>query len=88
MANVVPLRMTLPPSPTPAPRHSQAQPVAQRRPDPAGLARVMFGSADISWENRRGQHYYQLHWHIGMCTTNSQEADQATEEALPPEEEA
>jgi hypothetical protein len=32
----------------------------------AGFRRVMFGSADISWE--RG--YYQLHWHIGMWTSN------------------
>ena len=33
----------------------------------AGFDRVMFGSADISWE--AGGHY-QLHWHIGMWTTN------------------
>lgn len=32
----------------------------------AGFTRVMFGSADISWENG----YYQLHWHIGMFTSN------------------
>jgi hypothetical protein len=32
----------------------------------AGFTRVMFGSADISWENG----FYQLHWHIGMFTSN------------------
>ncbi len=32
----------------------------------AGFSRVMFGSADISWENG----YYQLHWHVGMFTSN------------------
>jgi hypothetical protein len=32
----------------------------------AGFRRVMFGSADMSWE----QGYYQLHWHIGMWTSN------------------
>ena len=31
----------------------------------AGFDRVMFGSADISWEDD----YYQLHWHIAMWTT-------------------
>jgi hypothetical protein len=34
----------------------------------ANLDRVMFGSADISWENGGG--FYQLHWHIGMWTRN------------------
>ena len=32
----------------------------------AGFGRVMFGSADLSWE----QGYYQFHWHIGMWTSN------------------
>jgi hypothetical protein len=32
----------------------------------AGFRRVMFGSADMSWE----QGYYQLHWHVGMWTSN------------------
>lgn len=31
-----------------------------------GFTRVMFGSADMSWENG----FYQLHWHIGMFTSN------------------
>jgi hypothetical protein len=31
-----------------------------------GFRRVMFGSADMSWE----QGYYQLHWHIGVWTSN------------------
>ena len=36
----------------------------------AALKRVIIGSADIGWEYRRGQHYYQLHWHLGMWTNN------------------
>lgn len=36
----------------------------------AGFDRVMFGSPDIGWEHRGGQNYYQLHWHIGMFTSN------------------
>lgn len=32
----------------------------------AGFDRVMFGSADISWEKG----YYQLHWHIAMWTAD------------------
>jgi hypothetical protein len=32
----------------------------------AGFRRVMLGSADLSWE----QGYYQLHWHVGMWTSN------------------
>lgn len=34
----------------------------------AGFDRVMLGSADISWEKRGGEEYYQLHWHVGMWT--------------------
>jgi hypothetical protein len=34
--------------------------------DEAGFNRVMFGSADMSWE----EGYYQLHWHIAMWTSN------------------
>lgn len=36
----------------------------------AGFDRLMFGSADIGWEHRGGENYYQLHWHIGMLTSN------------------
>ena len=32
----------------------------------AGFSRVMFGSADMSWE----QGFYQFRWHIGMWTSN------------------
>jgi hypothetical protein len=30
--------------------------------------RTMLGSADLSWETRRGQGYIQLHWHLLMWT--------------------
>ena len=45
----------------------------------AGFDRVMFGSADISWENG----YYQLHWHIGMWTATAEEADSQADETVP-----
>jgi len=32
--------------------------------------RVMLGSADFSWETRRGGAYVQLHWHFAMWTSN------------------
>jgi hypothetical protein len=66
MANLIPLWMTIRPD-----QLSQLD-IAERNRwlkdalAAAGFRRVMFGSADISWE--RG--YYQLHWHIGMWTSN------------------
>ena len=35
-----------------------------------GINRVILGSADLSWENRRGGKYLQLHWHLAMWTSN------------------
>ena len=32
---------------------------------------VILGSADLSWENRRGGKYLQLHWHLAMWTSNA-----------------
>jgi hypothetical protein len=32
--------------------------------------RTVFGSADLGWDSRRGSKYLQLHWHLGMWTTN------------------
>ena len=34
--------------------------------------RTILGSADLSWETRRGKGYIQLHWHLVMWT-NSRE---------------
>jgi hypothetical protein len=34
----------------------------------AGIDRVILGSADLSWETRRGGKYLQLHWHLAMWT--------------------
>ena len=66
MANVIPLWMTFRPD-------QLAQLDIRKRNRwlkdalaAAGFRRVMLGSADISWE----QDYYQLHWHIGMWTSN------------------
>jgi hypothetical protein len=36
----------------------------------AGINRVVVGSADLSWESRRGPNYLQLHWHLAMWTSN------------------
>jgi hypothetical protein len=66
MANVVPLWMTYRPHQL---RHLDIQKRNRWLKDVlkrARFTRVMFGSADISWENG----YYQLHWHIGMFTSN------------------
>ena len=66
MANVVPLRMTYRPHQL---RHLDIQKRNRWLKDVltrAGFTRVMFGSADISWEDG----FYQLHWHIGMFTSN------------------
>jgi hypothetical protein len=66
MANVVPLWMTYRPHQL---RHLDIQKRNRWLKDiltRAGFTRVMFGSADISWENG----FYQLHWHIGMFTSN------------------
>jgi hypothetical protein len=66
MANVVPLGMTFLPSQLGqldiAKRNRWLRDVLTR----AGFTRVMFGSADLSWENG----FYQLHWHLGMFTSN------------------
>lgn len=38
----------------------------------AGLSEIIIGSADISWEHRQNEDYYQLHWHLAMWTKNPQ----------------
>ena len=38
--------------------------------DRHGIRRVIMGSVDLGWEQRRGQKYLQLHWHLAMWTTN------------------
>jgi hypothetical protein len=67
MANVVPLQMTFMPTQLQHldihKRNRWLKDILKR----AGFTRVMFGSADISWENG----FYQLHWHIGLFTSNS-----------------
>ena len=66
MANVVPLWMTFRPDQLDTldiqKRNRWFEDVLSR----ARFNRVMFGSADLSWENG----FYQLHWHVGMFTSN------------------
>ena len=37
---------------------------------PIGMNRPILGSADLSWENRDGKRFLQLHWHLAMWTSN------------------
>ena len=46
----------------------------------AGFDRVMFGSADISWE--RGG-YYQLHWHLAMWTSSPKKLTKRLKKLVP-----
>jgi hypothetical protein len=50
----------------------------------AGLAGMMVGSADISWEHRRSKHYYQLHWHIAMWTEDPEKLQKQLLRWFPP----
>jgi hypothetical protein len=68
MANVIPLWMTFRPDQLPQLDIRKRNRWLKDVLADAGFSRVMFGSADMSWE----QGYYQLHWHIGMWTSNRQ----------------
>jgi hypothetical protein len=48
----------------------------------AGFSRVMFGSADMSWE----EGYYQLHWHIATWTSNSKKLKKRLKAIFPSDE--
>jgi hypothetical protein len=50
----------------------------------AGLAQMMVGSADISWEHRRKKHYYQLHWHLAMWTKDPEKLQKRLLRLFPP----
>jgi hypothetical protein len=50
----------------------------------AGLTRMMVGSADIGWEYRRSQHYYQLHWHLAMWTEDPEKLQKQLLRCFPP----
>jgi len=45
----------------------------------ASFTRVTCGSADISWENG----FYQLHWHIGMFTSNRKKLTKRLKKIFP-----
>jgi hypothetical protein len=49
-----------------------------------GLAQMMVGSADISWEHRHNEDYYQLHWHLAMWTKNPQKLQKRLLRVFPP----
>ena len=79
MVNVVPLRMTYQPHQL---RHLDIQKRNRWLKDVltwAGFTRVMFGSTDISWENG----FYQLHWHIGMFTSNRKKLTKRLKKLFP-----
>ncbi len=79
MANVVPLWLTFRPDQLAhldIPKHNRWLKDALAR---AGFNRVMFGSADISWE----QGFYQLHWHIGMFTSDRKNLKQRLKKIFP-----
>jgi hypothetical protein len=67
MASLIPLHMTFRPAALAGldiqKRNRWFKDILRR----AGFDRVMFGSADVSWE---AGGCYQLHWHIGMWTAN------------------
>jgi hypothetical protein len=50
----------------------------------ADLVHMMVGSADISWEHRRSNHYYQLHWHIAMWTEDPEKLQKQLLRRFPP----
>ena len=66
MANVVPLKLTFTPTQLATLDIQKSNRWLKDTLKRADFTRVMFGSADISWENG----FYQLHWHIGMFTSN------------------
>jgi hypothetical protein len=66
MANLIPLWMTFRPDQLPQLDIPKRNRWLKDALVAAGFRRVMLGSADISWE----RDYYQLHWHIGMWTSN------------------
>jgi hypothetical protein len=49
----------------------------------AGIKRRMIGSCDISWENRSGRRYFQLHWHIAMHTGKPEELKEKLQAIFP-----
>jgi hypothetical protein len=69
MANLIPLWMTIRPDQLAQLDIAKRNRWLKDALAAAGFRRVMFGSVDISWE--RG--YYQLHWHIGMWTSNAEQ---------------
>jgi hypothetical protein len=84
MATVIPLHLTFTPAALATldigKRNRWLKDVLAR----AGLDRVMVGSADLSWEHRRGQHYYQLHWHLAMWTKDSKRLQRRLLKLFPP----
>ena len=50
----------------------------------AGATQMMVGSADIGWEYRSDEHYYQLHWHLAMWTKDPAKLQKQLLKVFPP----
>jgi hypothetical protein len=81
MANVVPLEITFTPTQLATLDIHKRNRWLKDNLTRAGFTRVMFGSADISWENG----FYQLHWHIGMFTSNRKKLTKQLKKIFPGE---
>ncbi len=79
MANVVPLQMTFTPTQLATLDIQKSNRWLKDILKLAGFTRVMCGSADISWENG----FYQLHWHIGMFTSNRKKLTKRLKKIFP-----
>jgi hypothetical protein len=84
MATVIPLQLQYGPTDLPkldvVKRNRWLKDVLTR----AGLVQMMVGSADIGWEHRHDQHYYQFHWHLAMWTDNPEKLLKQLLRCFPP----
>jgi hypothetical protein len=84
MATLIPLQLRYTPADLPKLDIAKANRWLKDKLTEAGLAGMMFGSADIGWEYRRGKHYYQLHWHLATWTNNPERLQKQLARCFPP----
>jgi hypothetical protein len=84
MATVIPLHLRYTPADLPSLDIAKANRWLKDTLTKAGLTQMMFGSADIGWEYRRGKHYYQLYWHLAMWTDNPERLRKRLLKFFPP----
>ena len=84
MANVIPLWMTFRPDQLVQLDVGKRNRWLKDALAAAGFRRVMFGSADMSWE----QGYYQFHWHVGLWTSNRNKLKKRLKAIFPSKQEA